>query len=119
MTTARKDTDFLNGVPELLLLRLLARQPMHGYDLVQGIRLTTGGVLAFGEGSVYPVLHRLEAEGLVAGTREAVGGRTRVVYRIRPLGRKRLAAATSRWEQVAAAVAAALNGGGHAEPELG
>jgi PadR family transcriptional regulator PadR len=118
MSTGRRDSDYLNGVPELLLLRLLARQPMHGYDLVQGIRLVTGGVLEFGEGCVYPVLHRLEAEGLVRGTREAVGGRTRVVYRLAPAGRRRLAAAAERWEQVAAAVARALRGGDDAAAAL-
>src|SRR5262245_55148395 len=119
MSTTRKDSDYLNGVPELLLLRLLSRQPMHGYELVQGIRLLTGGVLEFGEGCIYPVLHRLEAEDLIRGTREAVGGRTRVVYRLAPAGRKRLAAATDRWERVVAAVSRALGGDGHAAPELG
>lgn len=118
MSTSHKDSDYLNGIPELLLLRLLARQPMHGYELVQGIRLLTGGVLAFGEGCVYPILHRLEADGLIRGTREQVRGRTRVVYRLLWAGRKRLAAATSRWEQVTAAVSVALKGDGHAAPAL-
>ena len=119
MSTSRKDTDYLNGVPELLLLQLLTRQPMYGYELVQGIRLLTGGALEFGEGCVYPILHRLEAEGLIRGTREAIGGRTRVVYRLTPTGRKRLAAATSRWEQVVAAISKALQGDAHAAPALG
>ena len=119
MATARKDAEYLNGVPELLLLRLLARQPMHGYELVQGIKLSTGGVLAFGEGCVYPVLHRLEADGLLVGTREAVGGRTRVVYRLTASGTARLAAATERYDQVTAAVGRVLRGAGDAAPELG
>ena len=119
MSTARKDTDFLNGVPELLLLRLIARQPMHGYELVQGIRLSTGGVLNFGEGSVYPILHRLVADGVLTGTREAVGGRTRVVYRLTPAGGARLAAAAGRWGQVSAAVSGVLRGDGDAAPAVG
>ena len=125
MSTTRKDSDYLNGVPELLLLRLLAREPMHGYELVQGIRLLTGGVLAFGEGCVYPILHRLVAEGAIHGKREEVGGRSRVVYRLKPAGRRRLTAAATRWEQVAAAVSAAIKGDGpimgdaHAAPALG
>jgi PadR family transcriptional regulator PadR len=119
MSTNRKDSDYLNGVPELLLLRLLDRQPMYGYELVQGIRLLTGGVLSFGEGCIYPILHRLEGEKLISGNREAVGGRTRVVYRLNPAGRKRLATATNRWEQVITAVSTALKGDGHAAPELG
>ena len=119
MSTNRKDSDYLNGVPELLLLRLLDRQPMYGYELVQGIRLQTGGVLSFGEGCIYPLLHRLESEKLIQGAREEIGGRTRVVYRLLPAGRKRLLAATSRWEQVVAAVTEALRGDGHAAPALG
>lgn len=119
MSTNRKDSDYLNGVPELLLLRLLARQAMYGYELVQGIRHLTGGVLSFGEGSVYPILHRLEAEGMIRGGREAVGGRTRVVYRLTPAGTSRLEAATGRWEQVTAAVAQALRGDGNVEPAVG
>jgi PadR family transcriptional regulator, regulatory protein PadR len=119
MSTARKDTDFLNGVPELFLLRLLAGRPMYGYELVQAIRLTTGGAIAFGEGCIYPVLHRLEAEAMIAGKRETVTGRSRVVYRITRAGRGRLAEAVSRWEAVASAIARVLEGDGDAEPALG
>src|SRR5437868_2804543 len=53
--------DFLNGVPELLVLRLLARRPMYGYQLVRAIEQSSGQVLEFGEGCIYPVLHRLES----------------------------------------------------------
>jgi PadR family transcriptional regulator PadR len=119
MSTVRKDCDYLNGVPEMLLLRLLARQPMHGYDLVQGIRLATGGVLQFGEGCIYPILHRLEADGMIRAAREVVGGRKRVVYRLERAGRKRLTDATSRWEQVVAAIAQALKEDGHVAAALG
>ena len=114
----RKDNDYLNGVPELLVLRLLARQPMYGYELVQAIKLATGGVLAFGEGCVYPVLHRLEADGSLSARREAVNGRSRVVYRLTPAGRRRLAEAAGRWEKVAAAVAAVLRGEADGPPAV-
>ena len=70
----RSNPDFLNGVPELVLLQLLSRQPMYGYELVQAIRLVTNAALEFGEGCVYPILHRLEADGMLAGRRETVGG---------------------------------------------
>jgi PadR family transcriptional regulator, regulatory protein PadR len=118
MSTTRKDNDFLNGVPELLLLRLLARQPMYGYELVQAIKLSTDGVLSFGEGCVYPVLHRMEADGVLAGKRETVNGRSRVVYRLTAAGKRRLAETTGRWEQVAAAVSRVLQGGGDESPAL-
>ena len=110
--------DFLNGVPELLILRLVARQPMYGYEIVQAIRLSTDDVLSFGEGCVYPVLHRLEAEKAVASRREDVNGRSRVVYRLTPDGTKRLAAATARWERVATAIRDVLKGGSDASPTL-
>ena len=119
MSTNRKDIDFLNGVPELLLLRLLARQPMYGYELVQGIRLATGGVLEFGEGCIYPILHRLEADGMLCSAREKVGGRSRVVYRLTPTGQARLATSASRWATVVAAITEALRGGHDATPKLG
>jgi len=116
--STRKDSDFLNGVPELLVLRLLDREPMHGYQIVQAIRLASSDVLAFGEGSVYPVLHRLEAEGRLASGRELVGGRSRVVYRVTPAGRELLAASAARWERVAAAVNRVLEGGRDGSPAV-
>ena len=64
--TKKTNPDFLNGVPELLVLQLLARRPMYGYQLVRSIERSTGQVLEFGEGCIYPVLHRLEADGHLA-----------------------------------------------------
>jgi PadR family transcriptional regulator PadR len=114
----RKDSDFLNGVPELLILRLLARRPMYGYQLVQTIRLAAGDVLAFGEGCIYPILHRLEAEGCLASRREQVAGRSRVVYRLTAAGRGRLDRAAARWESVVAAVGKVVEGGSDGSPAL-
>src|SRR4051794_37398857 len=114
----RKDSDFLNGVPELLILRLVARRPMYGYEVVQAIRLATDGELAFGEGCVYPALPRLEAGGSLSSRRDQVGGRSRVVYRITPAGRKQLDTAAARWAGVAAAISKVLGGGRDGEPAL-
>jgi PadR family transcriptional regulator PadR len=118
MKAKRTNPDFLNGVPELLILSLLSRRPMYGYQLVQAIRQSTAGEIEFGEGCVYPILHRLEAEGLLAGKREDVGNRTRVVYRIVAKGSKRLASATTVWRRIVEAVDRALNGGEHGKPAL-
>jgi len=114
----RTNPDFLNGVPEMLLLSLLARRPMYGYELVQQIRESTGGSLEFGEGCVYPILHRLEADGLLDAKRQSVGGRSRVVYRVTAQGSKRLAGSTAQWRKVVEAVGQALQGGEHGEPAL-
>lgn len=114
----RKTNDFLNGVPELLLLRLLERRPMYGYQLVQSIKLAAGDALSFGEGCIYPVLHRLQADGHLCASREKVAGRSRVVYRLTEAGRRRLGTAAVRWEQVVAAVGHILKGGDDGVPEL-
>jgi len=118
MKEKRTNPDFLNGVPELLILNLLTRRPMYGYELVQAIRHATGGTLEFGEGCVYPILHRLEAEGLLGGKRETVGGRSRVVYRLTSTGSKRLAHTRMSWQQVVQAVNHALEGGEHGQPAV-
>jgi PadR family transcriptional regulator PadR len=111
MSKLRTNPDFLNGVPELVVLRLLARQPMYGYQLVQSIRLVSAGELTFGEGSIYPVLHKLEAAGLLSSKNEQVGGRSRVVYRVTASGTKRLAGSSAEWQRIAAAVGRILQGG--------
>jgi len=110
MTAARTNPDFVNGVPELLALQLLARRPMYGYELVRAIETSTGQELEFGEGCIYPVLHRLEQQGALESRRESVNGRSRVVYRATPGGRKKLAVSTAAWRQVVRAVDQVLRG---------
>ncbi len=102
--TKKTNPDFLNGVPELLVLQMLARRPMYGYQLVRAIERSTGAVLEFGEGCIYPVLHRLEADGHLAAKRETVQGRSRVVYRLTATGRKKLAGSTATWRSIVGAV---------------
>ena len=118
MKTAATNPDFLNGVPELVILRLLAGQPMYGYELVQRIRASSGEQLTFGEGCVYPILHRLEDQGYLTSKRENVGGRSRVVYRVSRQGKARLAHATAEWQRVVAAVGVILQGGKHGLPGI-
>jgi PadR family transcriptional regulator, regulatory protein PadR len=118
MNTKRTNPDFLNGVPELLILSLLAHRPMYGYELVQTIRKSTGGTLEFGEGCVYPILHHLEADGLLNGKRQIVGGRSRVVYRITAKGSKHLAGSTAKWQKIVEAIQQALQGGENGQPAL-
>jgi PadR family transcriptional regulator PadR len=118
MKTKRTNPDFLNGVPELLLLSLLSRRPMYGYELVQAIRASTNGTLEFGEGCIYPVLHRLEAEEMLASKRETVAGRSRVIYRVTGKGSKQLASSVSTWQQIVQAVNSTLQGGKHGRPAL-
>lgn len=106
----QSNPDYLNGVPELVVLQLLSRRAMYGYELVRAIERTSGEVLQFGEGCIYPILHRLDADGDLAAKRELVGGRSRVVYRLTASGRKRLRGRVASWESIAAAVSRVLQG---------
>src|SRR5262245_34378312 len=110
MRSKRPNPDFLNGVPELLVLRLLARRPMHGYELVQSLKQVSGETLAFGEGCIYPILHRLESEKLLASRQKSVAGRNRLVYHVTAAGQKRLAEQATTWRRIAQAIAKALEG---------
>ena len=118
MASRTSNPPFLNGVPELLILRLLSQRAMYGYELVQTIRLATGEELEFGEGCVYPILHRLEADKLLKASEQTVGARTRIVYETTARGRARLAVSISTWERISQAINHALKGGEHGPAAL-
>jgi PadR family transcriptional regulator PadR len=119
MNRRRTNPPFLNGVPELLALHLLARKPMHGYELVQAIKASTRHAFEFGEGCIYPILHRLEADRMLSARRETVAGRSRVVYQVTDEGRRQFEESVTCWEQVVKAVYHALRGGaGDGRPVL-
>ena len=61
--------NFMAGVPELMILRLLQQRDMYGYEIVQAIRTETGDIVSLGEGVVYTVLHALEREGALKSRR--------------------------------------------------
>lgn len=104
----------MSGVPELLLLRLLQRREMYGYELVRSIREVTDDAISIGEGVVYPALHSLERSGALKSRRKAVGGRTRVYYSLTAKGRKRLKQLAEDWRRVQGGVATALGSPAHA-----
>lgn len=112
----RTNPDFLNGVPELLMLRLLSQQPMYGYQLVQSIKTASGNQLEFGEGSIYPILHRLEADGCLSSREQSANGRSRVVYRTTKKGERRLAESTDSFKRVSQAILEILDA---KQPSLG
>jgi PadR family transcriptional regulator PadR len=96
----------LDGVPELLVLQLLSRTEMYGYQIVSEIVRRSAGELEFGEGCIYPLLHRLVSQKLLLERQEEVSGRTRRYYRLSAGGKKRLAALESMWMQVSQTVTA-------------
>jgi len=111
---AATNPSFMNGVPELLVLRLLRNGEMYGYQIVQAIREETGEVVSLGEGVVYPVLHALEKAGAITGHRRPVNGRSRIYYALSPAGVSRLAELSELWSRVTGAVQQVLVGGVHA-----
>ena len=115
MALRSTNPNFLNGVPELLVLRLLEEREMYGYEIVQALRSRTAEVITAGEGVVYPVLHGLESEGAVRSKRQAVNGRSRVYYSLTPAGRRRLQEMSGAWKRVANAIQSMLEGGQNAE----
>ncbi|MEY5024840.1 MAG: hypothetical protein RLZZ244_368 [Verrucomicrobiota bacterium] len=96
----------LDGVPELLVLQLLSRTEMYGYQIVSEIVRRSQGALEFGEGCIYPLLHRLVGQRLLVERQEEVSGRTRRYYRLSTTGKKRLAALEGIWTQVSQTVSA-------------
>jgi PadR family transcriptional regulator PadR len=106
----KTNPSFLNGVPELLVLKLLSHREMYGYEIVRAIQVQTNEVLAFGEGCIYPYLHYLEKEKLVSSSRQEVAGRSRNYYRLTPRGRKRLEELSGEWERVAAGISLVMGG---------
>src|SRR5580698_7060980 len=115
MTVRETNPNFMNGVPELLILRLLQQEEMYGYELVQAIRDRTDAVITVGEGVVYPVLHGLEQDGALTSRRKTVNGRSRVYYTVTPAGSRRLADLSKTWTNLAAAIQMMLTGGQHGE----
>jgi len=104
----RTNAAFMSGVPEFLVLQLLTRESMYGYQLVKSIRLVSGEAISLGEGVVYPVLHSLERNGSLRAKRKDYKGRTRVYYHITPKGRRRLERLTSDWDRINTGVSAVL-----------
>ncbi len=104
---------FMNGVPELLILRLLEEQEMYGYELVAAIRAKTGDAISLGEGVVYPALHALEREGALKSRRKSVNGRTRVYYAVTHKGEKRLSALVRQWTHITGSVSRAIKETSH------
>jgi PadR family transcriptional regulator PadR len=111
MTTRESNPSFMNGVPELLILRLLQEEEMYGYEIVQAIRRRSGDVIAAGEGVVYPVLHGLESDGALKSRRRSVNGRNRIYYTVTPAGTLRLAGLSETWSSLAGAIQDMLKGG--------
>ena len=96
------------GTLPTLILQALADQPSHGYRIAQQIKARSKGVLDFKEGTLYPALHKLENEGLVASYEGMEQGRTRRYYRITKSGKTVLSKDRNEWRELSRAVSLIL-----------
>lgn len=98
-------SDLLQGTLDVLILKIVAIQSIHGYGIAQRIRQISRDVLQVQQGSLYPALHRLEKRGwLRAEWREAETGREAKFYSLTRVGRKQLEAETANWDRLSEAV---------------
>jgi PadR family transcriptional regulator len=108
-----KPNDLLQGTLDLLILKTVALERMHGWGISQRLRQVSSDVLQVQQGSLYPALHRLEHQGLIASEWGASENNRRAkYYRLTTQGSKRLEQETSNWERLAAAVAQVLASAG-------
>ena len=107
---AKKKTDLLRGTLDLLILRTLALRPLHGVGVADRIQQVTGGTFIVQAGSLFPALHRLEQEGLIAGEwTTSEEGRRIKSYALTSDGRRRLTAEKKEWERIVLAVGQVLD----------
>jgi PadR family transcriptional regulator PadR len=100
-----KPNDLVLGTLDLLLLKILALQPLHGWAIGQRLRSMSGDVLQVSEGSLYPALHKLEQEGWIqAEWKQTENNRRAKFYALTRLGKKQLETETANWERLSAAI---------------
>ena len=98
-------TDLLQGTLDMLVMKAVADEPLHGYALQNRLRLITSSRLQIPQGSLYPALHRLENKGFLKGEWVATDtGREAKRYHLTAKGRKRLEAEVAQWRDLSAVI---------------
>jgi PadR family transcriptional regulator PadR len=100
----------LKGHLDLLVLAVLADGPRHGYGVIEELRVRSGDAFDLPEGTLYPVLHRLQEAKLLTSRWDEVDGRRRRTYQLTKLGRASLVEQRNAWDTFSAAVGAVLRG---------
>ena len=104
-----RSTTLLQGTLDLLILKALSLQPLHGLGVSRRVEQITRGAYVVGPGSLFPALHRLEEKGWLASTwGESENNRRAKFYELTRAGRRQLEAETEEWGRVAGAMRAAL-----------
>jgi PadR family transcriptional regulator, regulatory protein PadR len=105
-----KPTDLVQGTLDLLILKTLALEPMHGWRIAQRIGQLSNGVLLVQQGSLYPALHRLEQQGwLRADWAETDNRRRAKVYSLTKAGRRQFERELAQWERLSGAIAVVMS----------
>jgi transcriptional regulator len=100
-----KPTDLVQGTLDLLVLKILALQPMHGWAISRRLKSISGDVLQVSEGSLYPALHKLEQEGwITAEWKQTENNRRAKFYSLTRLGRKQLEMEAANWHLLSSAI---------------
>jgi PadR family transcriptional regulator PadR len=100
-----KPTDLVQGTLDLLILKIVALEPMHGWAIAQRISQMSGDVLQVGQGSLYPALHKLEQQGWIeAEWRDSENNRRAKYYTLTREGRRALKLESAQWERLSAAI---------------
>ena len=108
--STRPKSDLPQGTLDLLVLQIVALEPLHGYAIAQRLRQMSRDVVQVTQGTLYPALHRLENRGLMAADwKMSDTGREAKFYRLTRKGRTYLEAEAASWERLTGAVAAILN----------
>ena len=101
----RPKSDLPQGTLDLLILKIVALGPVHGYAITQRLQQVSRDVVQVPQGSLYPALHRLEGRGLLAADwKETETGREAKFYRLTRKGRAQLESETANWQRLASAV---------------
>ncbi|HKI05795.1 MAG TPA: PadR family transcriptional regulator [Thermoanaerobaculia bacterium] len=104
-----KTADLLPGTLDMLILKAVSLQPLHGYGVLLRIRQISGEALEVPQGSLYPALYRLEHQGLIAAEwGQSENNRKAKFYTLTPAGRSRLREEMADWNRMADAIAVAL-----------
>lgn len=97
----RFERELLKGVAPVVVLEILSRGSMYGYELSEAVERRSKGILTLGRGTLYPLLYNLEAKGLIKGHwQESDSGRKRRYYAITGAGKAQLAQRKAQWEQL-------------------
>jgi transcriptional regulator len=100
-----KPSDLVQGTLDLLLLKILALEPLHGWAISQRLKQVSGEILQVSDGSLYPALHKLEQEGwITAEWKTSDLGRRAKFYSLTRLGRRQLEKEAANWERLSGAI---------------